>query len=76
MDAQRSQRKSAIEYLPSVVRLADQVTSKNMSELVTSIIGFVDDKRREAKAGVEALCVGDGEQGLYSGSTGHTTQLS
>ena len=38
-----------------MVRLANQVTRKNTSELVTGTIGFVDDSGRETRAVVEAI---------------------
>ena len=55
VDAHRSQWRSAIKHSPSVVRLADQVTSKNTSELIIGTIGFVDDNARENRAVVEAI---------------------
>ena len=55
VDAHRSQWRNAIKHSPSVVRLADQVSRKNTSELVIGTIGFIDDNGREFRAVVEAI---------------------
>ena len=43
VDAHRSKWKSATKHSATVVRIADQDTWINTSELVTGTIGYVDD---------------------------------
>ena len=55
VDANRAQWVGAVKPHQSVVRMADQLTRKNTSEMVTGVLSFVDDRGREVKAVIEAI---------------------
>ena len=55
VDAHRGQWKNALRKFVCMVRLADQGTKKNTSEVITGPIGFIDDEGREFRAVEEAI---------------------
>ena len=55
VDSHTGQWKNSIRKSACVVRLADQTTKNNTSEVITGAIGFVDDEGRKVRAVVEAI---------------------